>query len=289
MQRCLILISVLILSSIQGWSDGLRDRCLNVLIGILETESGWVKVHAAEALIENGDKKVVREEFLKEEREGNWPPQPRVGLWRVLAMSAENPESAEKWIMHIWQTSEDVNSPARIHAIESLCKLGVKINCCEAASARGLAAKLPETDALFVLWALWLSGSEKTAYTIAQSLISNVDTARLRAAYILGESGLKDAAIAELVFQAAEQEHVCSIAYPYLAVAAYKFAEEGSEKRARWREKLYDIVKTGAPGARFAACQGLIGSSGDSDLMISLLDSPDSDVRIGAAQVILSH
>ena len=145
-QHCHILLAIWVLSSTQGWTDDLGERCRNVLIGILESENGWVKVHAAEALIENGDKTIVRKEFLTVEREGNWAPQPRVGLWRVLAMSAENPDLAENWIARIRQTAEDADSPARIHAIESLCKLGVKMNDREVASAKALAAKLPEAD-----------------------------------------------------------------------------------------------------------------------------------------------
>lgn len=287
MQRCLILIAALALSSTPGWTNELADRCRNILIGILESENGWVKVHAAEALIENGDKKIVREVFLKEEREGNWAPQPRVGLWRVLAMAAENPQSAGEWVLRIRQTSEDVHSSARIHAIESLCKLGVKIDDDKVVSTEAWAAKLSEADALFVLWALWLSGSEKAACEVAKSLSSEVDTARLRAAYILRKSGTRDAKIAESVLRAAEREPADSLAYPYLAGAAYALAES-SEEGEIWRKKLYDIAKTGTPGARFAACQCLLGSSVDEGIMISLLDSPESDVRIGGAQVILS-
>ena len=55
---------------------------------VLARESAWIKVHAAEVLAAQGEKKLVRDVFLAElNAHGSESPY-RIGIWRTLALAA---------------------------------------------------------------------------------------------------------------------------------------------------------------------------------------------------------
>src|SRR5690606_18340609 len=66
---------------------------------ILHSESQWVKVHAAEFLLwENQAVDEVREVYLQEERLFGDVPKYRIGIWRVLAQAAVDPQDRKHWV-----------------------------------------------------------------------------------------------------------------------------------------------------------------------------------------------
>lgn len=107
-----------------------QDDEMQVLKDALEKESEWVKVHAAEALLNYGFHDLVLKTFLPED--SNAEPPYRIGVWRVLAQANPNNRSfAEEYRNRIINAFMDVNGPDREHAAESLGKLGYRSSSIE--------------------------------------------------------------------------------------------------------------------------------------------------------------
>lgn len=82
----------------------------------------WVKVHAAEFILDLKLDLPV-DSILKKENEINGKKLPyRIGIWRVLSQTDEHPQ---KWINKITSVALDTTASDQIHAIETLAKLQV--------------------------------------------------------------------------------------------------------------------------------------------------------------------
>src|SRR5262245_41161699 len=102
----------------------IRGKAVSTLRDILKSGREWEKVHAAEALLENGYSEGVTEVF--EAELGRAGPPFRIGVWRVLAKSQGNDlKAADGYIDRIRETFLSREAPDRAHALESLAKLRV--------------------------------------------------------------------------------------------------------------------------------------------------------------------
>ena len=99
-----------------------HDKAVAELRDALRTETAWVRVHAAEALLRNGLPEGVEEVFLPEAETS--PPKHRIGVWRVLAQGQQDPAKRERYIGRIRAAFLDLDGPDRLHAAETLGKLG---------------------------------------------------------------------------------------------------------------------------------------------------------------------
>ena len=109
-------------ASIPGKLEG---KCVKILRNVLETQSEWVKVHAAEYLLWSGYPEGVRQAFQIQEKQFGKEPRYRVGIWRVLAQSANNLNDKKVWTDKILHAFLDTNGVDRIHAAETLAKLSI--------------------------------------------------------------------------------------------------------------------------------------------------------------------
>lgn len=106
----------------------MKPHALADLKELLHTQAEWVKVHVAEFLIwENRDVDDVRTVFLQEERKFGEQPRYRIGIWRVLAQAAKTPEERKRWTDRIRAVYDDPACTDRLHAIETLAKLGIPV------------------------------------------------------------------------------------------------------------------------------------------------------------------
>jgi len=122
------------------------------LKALLYTQKEWIKVHVAEFLIwENYLVNDVRTVFLDEERTHGDQPRYRIGIWRVLAQAAVTTEERESWIDRIVAVYNDPSSIDRLHAIETLAKLGVPVE----ASRDWVAGITVDNVDAFILYRLW--------------------------------------------------------------------------------------------------------------------------------------
>ena len=102
----------------------LRDEALRVLRETLDRETLWIKVHAAEYLLALDHPEGVKEAFTKELQDHGGEPQYRIGIWRVLARAAYNEKERQEQTKKIRDVFFDTASPDRLHAAETLAKLG---------------------------------------------------------------------------------------------------------------------------------------------------------------------
>lgn len=92
---------------------------------LLFNQNEWIKVHAAEFLLwQDIAVDDVYSVFLKEDSLHSSKSPYRIGIWRVLSQAATLPEDKAYWRDKIVATFVNENSVDRLHAIESLAKLG---------------------------------------------------------------------------------------------------------------------------------------------------------------------
>src|SRR5690606_22576845 len=87
---------------------------------ILGEQHEWVKVHAAEFLLQLGQPEGVKEAFVSEnEQFGDKAPY-RIGIWRVLAQAETSEQKKQRWVGKIKKAFLDPRGSDRLHAIETL-------------------------------------------------------------------------------------------------------------------------------------------------------------------------
>lgn len=263
-------------------------RALATLRQALAQENGWIKVHAAEVLIFHGEGKAVYATFLEEDKFHATELRYRSGIWRTLARVAPTPAERVAWKAKIAAVFTDVTAPDRLHALESLAKLGPPhAPAVVAAATAWLPTATPE-DAVFLHWLLWQSGAAESRAYIVSQLASPVRDARLRAAYILRLAAAGDDPTLAALAQAADREPADSPARVYIVGAAYATRADGDRFEA-WRDILEGYVTHGNTAEVYHALQALMMFYHVPDLerIAPLLTNPEGDKRIGAAWTFL--
>src|ERR1700761_5871468 len=94
-----------------------RQQLIAALEHELQVNTGWIQIHAADALIDHDEKKTVAEFFASQ---GDQPPANfRVGIWRVLARSAKTSSDRKVFIEKIRSVLRDAQAPDRLSAAET--------------------------------------------------------------------------------------------------------------------------------------------------------------------------
>jgi len=265
----------------------LKARARGVLVRALAEETGWIQVHAADALIAVGEGATAREVFSRG-MPANESSVSRVGVWRTMAGTSASPEENQRWRTKIeaaFLTPGGADSP---QAVETLGKLGYKLT----GPAREAAIRLADTgtdlEKPLGLWPVALMGDRTAAPRLATLLGSSVPVVRLRAAYVLRWIGEKNPAVLATLASAADQEPRDSEAYPYILSAALWLQANPSRLKA-WRALADEYVLTGTAGGRYELTQTLRAYCTVEDLprYLPLLDFPEADPRIGAAWLVL--
>ncbi len=265
----------------------LRDRSISVIRQVLDREHRFVKVHAAEYLLSLGYAQGVKEAFHKELQTHGGEFQYRIGIWRVLARCDPHGPEQSEWTDKIRGVLGNPSAPDRVHAAETLAKLGCRIDDDEVASLERAAR--PDSAPLtpYALWVLansaWPGAEDRLAELLHSS---NVDT-RLGAAYALRHRPSVAAATEEKLLAAARRERPGSKAKVCLVAAAAMHAPP--DDRASLTAELTDFALRGDLEEKVEACQTLAEIGGDSILssLTRLLDDADPDARATAAYAIL--
>lgn len=265
----------------------LASRARTVLNEALATEKVFVKVHAAEALIALGEKESPHRVFRAELPAANEVRPYRIGVWRVLAASSASPQERANWITRIEAVALDPSTMDRLHAMETLGKLGHATGGRVRAAAEAM-AKGSDAEAVFPRWVLHLAGDSTALPAIVAALDSADPAARLRAAYVLRWLNINDATTRAAVARTAGREPPTAIGYAIVLGAAVSLDADPARTPA-WVAALEQIIANGSTGARYDACQTLMRRYTAADLarLAPLLDHPDGDARIGAAWAIL--
>ncbi len=266
----------------------LRDRSLATLRETLAQESRWIKVHAAEHLLTLSYPQGVYEAFEAERVAHEQEPQYRIGIWRVLARAAATAEERQAWIAKIRSVVTDPSASDHVHAIESLAKLGDRLESPELRKAVLQAAEVDRPTAPYARWLLAGAGSSVERANLVELLGSENPNVRLVVAYGLQWMGTGDPVTRQKLSQVAGQEEAASPAKVYLLSAAWLSAVDVQSVAAH-RGSLLSIANSDEKGGRAVASAALAerGTRADVSTLEAWLQGSDPDARAAAAASLL--
>lgn len=250
----------------------LRKRAVEELQRVMEQQESWVKVHAAEYKLWLDYTDGVQEAFRQEEKEWGESSPYRIGVWRVLAQS--DLPSRESYVNNIIRAFEDRDGPDRIHAAETLAKLGVSVADAAPEITREVLEGPVNSLYVYTLWSM-LQGADPDGAReklLELALDSGRDEIlRLQAAFALRNEGAFSESTWERLAMTGLQEQRGSLPRVYLLSAALIHAPE--EKR---NNPVFDKVKTAllelkdAPskGARMEMAYALGNAGNPEDLWV---------------------
>ena len=272
----------------------LRRQAIEVLRGVFDHEAHWIKVHAAESLLALDYPQGVEEAFAEQLRLHETEPEYRIGIWRVLARATHDPKERCRWVHRIRDIFLDPTAPDRLHAVETLAKLGYTIPVAtgsnqavaERAALEGAAAS-DGPEAPFARWILLDSDPQRGDAPLAELLGADAARTRGLAAYAIRHLTHVSAATRKALVSAATAEPLDSTAWIHLACAV---AVHGTpEDRVAYKQRLHGVAEAGSADAVVQACQTLaqVADHTDLPLLARLLARPEADIRAAAAHAIL--
>lgn len=267
--------------------ERLRAQAVRVLRTALDEEERWIKVHAAEALLSLDDPEGVARTFEIELASKGGEPQYRIGIWRVLAQAARSDQQREQWISEILAAFLDTRGPDRLHAAETLAKLGYQASEPEAEAFELVARTGRGPLAVNARWVLANNGRPNSEMQLAELLRSDDLGTRADTAYAIRHLPKLSRAAWEKLAAAVLGEPRDSSGRLSLISAA--FAHAPSDRKAHFKAELLEYARGGTNDEKYEVCAALAKQGQDDDLplLIGLLDNKDPDVRVGAAQAIL--
>jgi len=249
--------------------------------------TSWVRIHAADALLDQGESQPV-ETLFKSEADTAQAPY-RIGVWRVLARSTTGAERTQ-YIERIRAVAVDPGASDRISAAETLGKLHVATRA-DRKFLHGWLATADEATAVFPRWLLVQTSNAdertKDEAALADLLNSKDPVARLRAAFALGRlKELSTKSVNKLKTQL-NAEPFNSVARVYL-ITGVLLHEKDASVAVELKKQLVHYFKGRANEQLEAATVlGLVGGREDLTALKSLLNDPEADARIGAANGML--
>lgn len=267
----------------------LRERAVKTLRDALAAEQGWVKVHAAEFLLALDYSQGVRETYAKELEMLGDEPQYRIGIWRVMAQAAQDESQRIRWQRKIRDAFLDIAGPDRLQAAEALGRLGYKPEENENGVFAEAAKSSPDPNfAVCAQWVLADSGKAEDERRLAAFLNSPREPTRMRAACALRFLQTVSDETRQKLIIVAEQEPASSSARACVLSTALVHSSEPKNAR-RLKEELLKCAQTGSKNDKCEAAAALAAKGGVSDLsaLVALLDDPEADVRVNAANAVL--
>jgi len=299
-----------------------RSQLIARLQNEMLNQTDWLRIHAAEALLDHGQSAHIVELF-KPEADAALPPY-RIGVWRVLARGcgatlgplsqtlsgtlAETPQNSTKfatkfatkerkqdrwdqlYVERIRSVLRDPAATDRISAAESLGKLDVANPRDDEMIAQWLTTA-DDATAVFPRWLLCLSSSDakrddhETA--LAKYLSSPDAIARLRAGFVLGRlKNISPNSLAALRHQL-NLEPADSIARVYLITAVLLHSNETTETEPLKKQLIPYLHGKVNEQLEAGIILGMVGNETDLRILRPNLRSPEPDARIGAANGML--
>lgn len=263
------------------------DRALNELQEALKQQTGWVKVHAAEALLSlshGEDVHAIYEEELS--LHGN-EPQTRIGARRILARTENTKENRDRHLTKLWQICCDPQSRDSIHAAEALAKLGYAIPEKDCSQFLALVQNTRGFGAPYRRWLQAVSGDEVNIRFLAELLDNHDADIRGNAAYALRHLAKLPRDVVTRLVNAATNERDSAARVYLLSACFVTVAEE--EQAKKFKEQLLPYLSTGTSSEKYEVTAAFAqrGSMDDVPFLTELLQDTDADVRVGAANAIM--
>ena len=280
----------------------LEKQCIATLRDVLAAQQEWVKVHAAEYLIWAGHPEGVREAYIEEERMWAAKPQYRIGIWRVLAQAATADVDKQIWTDKILGVFLDSTATDRIHAAETLAKLGISPLKKDWKLTENTLQSEIKPLALYTLWstAFTSPGSRAAVKTRFLKAALNADTEaadKVIPAYALRQLKGISQEESTMLAVAALAEPANSPARIYLLSAAFTNNDHNPGQLEKLHAALVSYKSAISKGAisEMAAALAERGKAEDISILTPLLtgagqlenESDRADVAAAAAHAIL--
>ncbi len=248
----------------------------------------WLRIHAAEGLLDNGESRDKVAQLFRKESESATAPY-RIGVWRVLARSTDSDEH-RLYTRMIRAAMNDPQATDRVSAAESLGKLNAANRDDRSVIFQWLKTA-DDATAAFPRWLLILSSTagerHEDEVALAALVRSNDPVARIRAAFALGRLKTPAPASLEKIREQLKVEPSDSIARVYL-ITALLLHENSASAMAELEHQLLPYLHGKAnEQLEVGIVMGLRGNPDSIALLEPLLQSSAPDARIGAANGIL--
>ena len=264
-----------------------RSQLIVPLQNEMFSQTNWLRIHAAEALLDNGQFDHIAELF-KPEADTALPPY-RIGVWRVLARRSGGPER-QTYVERIRSVLRDPAAPDRISAAESLGKLDA-VNPSDDEMIAQWLTTADDATAVFPRWLLCLSSSdakrEANETALAKYLSCPDAIARLRAGFVLGRlKNISPNSLAALRHRL-HLEPADSIARVYLITAVVLHSNETAETERLKKQLIPYLHGKANEQLEAGIVLGMVGNETDLKTLRPNLKNPEPDARIGAANGML--
>jgi solute:Na+ symporter, SSS family len=252
-----------------------KSNQIQVLIQVAQCKNFWVSVHAIEFLAKLGLKKEAESLALTQLKPFEETPQKRIGYWRAQFLASSESAQRNFWLTKIQKAYLTSSGPDRIHAAESLAKLGF--------SFKNLNHKVVRQDLnsqgmiySFTRWGYSLGNHprELPDYTALLKEISNENPQnRTLAAYALGFLLPKmNTATWKSVANSALKEDPNSEAYAYLIGGAYVHYQQSRHHAddlfQEIRKCLLHFEHSSKKSEKIELCKAIATSTSAEDRMI---------------------
>jgi hypothetical protein len=254
----------------------------------MTTQSQWLRIHAAEALLDNGEGSNNVAVLLRPDA-NKAAASYRIGVWRVLSR-ATNGDERKAYTKRIQEVLRDPQAADRVSAAESLGKLNA-VTRADRDVVHEWLKTADDASAPFPRWLLVLSADpnerEHEEAGLAALLYSSDPIARLRTAYALGRLKPLSTNSMSRLRERLKVEPNDSVARVYIITAL--LLHEKDNAAVRELEKQLRPYFNGKANEQLEAgiVTGLRGQSEGSELLQPMLNSSEADGRIGAANGML--
>lgn len=294
MKTVATIIFALLLMPCAGAGAGIAEadlaRARAELRRALDDEPKFIKVHAAEALIELELGEDVRRVFEEERRLHETEPAYRIGIWRVLARTSKTPAERQAFVERIVAAYADPMSTDAVNAVETLAKLDYTIPASDRRALERWTERTTEAGRSYGRWLLAVSGDAEDVRRLADLLTDPHRPTRGTAAYSLRFMAAK--LPRDVVAKVADAADAADDRDPraYLFSAAFVTASDEA-RRDTYRAKLAALLRKGDKAERYEVFSAFAECGDDRDLPLILpaLREPDldPDVRVSAARALL--
>lgn len=267
-----------------------QEEARQALRRVWAEEQGLTRLRAGEAMALAGEAEVVRASLLAADPASFGSPA-RVVALRVLTHAAADTAERTQRIAQLRAIFLDLAAPDRLHALESLAKLGVRLEGSDLEAVRTWVAGSTEAAQPFGQWMLHLAGDPSAAPALVAALGSRDPVARLRAAFALRMIRPSDGASRAAVAAALAAEAADSPARPYLLSAALRL-EADPARIDGWRDEAQALfAERGRGGAILELAPVLthLRTAPPPAVFLALLQHADADARIGGAKALLAQ
>ena len=268
--------------------EGHERLALGELRALLRSDERFVRVHAAESLVEFGEPEDAYKTFLKEWKLHRDTPAYRVVVMRVLNRASRNNEERVQWMQRIRDVFLDESQPDRLHASECLAKLHYPVDDSEVSAFERAALSDQPGIAVYANWILAAAGRGSRDGALFAYLRHSDPVGRYTAAYAFRHRAHVPPEIYKQLLKSAREEIAGTLPRAYTLSASYVLAPDDSTRNAL----RHDMIETANHGNKdeareICAAFAARGTASELPVLLPLMKHENADIREAAARAVV--